>query len=455
LAVQKQYFAFKTFKEMQMSRLPHLDIADLPSSEDERLEFKSSRVSMKELKGKLGCAASGFWNAGGGVFVAGVDGNGKPDGGIDDAIGRQTLRDWVDQVIQEVSPSGNYAVRIFPCDPTTALNGGVGKCVLAVEFHESNNAPHMAPDQKYYIRAGAHTVPASHYIVEALWTRRRHQRPQLVHTLRVKPEDSDVVQLAILALTDEPAMNVRISLDPLPEMWKNANTSFPLTLPVLDRTTPFYLDVTTFVLAEERLGQVQVRVDYEDRAMNRYDYTGALAIESLAPWRIGTPATEQIAKSLESIEKTIKEIPKSLDNLHAENVELRSQFELWRNASRSSGAPEASAIAAGLSTEARRLLYSAKEDGRIVFSPYLGSSMLHAGQTQLIEDQRSIREVVRWKQVISELRRHEAVEGVFQHGKSSVFQLTHFGYEVAAAIQLPGDPTAAGRVHEMHRVNVE
>ena len=57
----------------------------LPDAEDERHEYKSSVIekneksSNKSLGDKIAKAASGFWNSGGGLFVVGVDDNGKPD----------------------------------------------------------------------------------------------------------------------------------------------------------------------------------------------------------------------------------------------------------------------------------------------------------------------------------------------------------------------------------------
>jgi hypothetical protein len=430
-----------------MSRLSILDIANLPAAEDEQFEYKSSLVPLNTLKDKLARAASGFWNSGGGLFIAGVDGAGKPDGGIAIAVGRQALRDWADQVIQEVSPVGKYSVRLIAHDPASGLNIDLNKCVIAVEFEESPNPPHMAPDRKYYIRAGAHTVPATHYIVEALWTRRRHQRPQLAHTLRLKPEASDIIQLALLPLTEEPAINVTVTLDPLPEMWKDSRATFPVRLPVLDRTTPFYLDVTTYFAGEERLGKgVQLRVEYEDLGKNRYEYTGALDIKSIAPWKIGTPASEKMAKSLESIDKTLQKIPDSLNKLHEENAELRSRLEAWKSSTFTQPVGEPMAIASELGADARTLLLAAKTDGAIVFSPYIGGSQLHAGKTQFIANQLDEREEAKWKHAVSELRNRELIDGVFRRGVSCLFRLTHLGFEVAEAIRPPPSDGAESKV---------
>jgi hypothetical protein len=424
-----------------MSRLAALDIANLPPAEDERFEYKRSTTPFKSLKDKLACAASGFWNSGGGIFIAGVDGVGKPDGGIDCTVGRQPVRDWLDQVVQEVAPPGKHFVRVFAHDPSSGLNIAADKCVIGVEFDESIQSLHMAPDHRYYIRAGAHTVPASHYIVEALWARRRVQRPQLAHAMRLKPDATDIIQLAVVALTDEPAVAVSIVLDPLPEMWKDTSDLFPLELPLLDRTTPFYLDVTTYFDAEKRLGTgVQLRIAYNDVAGNTYNYTATLdVLKSIAPWKIGTPANEKMAKSLESIDKTLGKVPTALDRLQEENSQLRGRLEALQSVAFSQRVREPAAIAAQLSSNAIALMLAAKDDGTIIFSPYVGGSRLSSGKTQFISSPGDAREEARWKSAVSELRDIELIDGVFARGNSSVFRLTNLGYEVADTIQPPAD----------------
>jgi hypothetical protein len=425
-----------------MSQLQQLDISNLPAAEDERFEYKSSATSPNALKDKLTRAASGFWNSGGGIFVVGVDGTGKPDGGFATTVGKTPIRDWIDQVLKDVSPVGTYLVRLFLNDPASELNIGANHCVIAVEFAESARPPHMAPDHKYYIRAGAHTLPANHYLVEALWARRRVQRPQLAHTMRLKPEAEDIIQLAVLPLTEEPAVNVAISLDPLPEMWKKSTASFPVKLPVLDRTMPFYLDVTTYFAAEERLGDgVILRVEYEDLAKNRYDYAATLDIKSVAPWRIGTPASEKLAKSLESIDKTLKAVPKAIADLHDEATQVRGRLEAIQSVAFPPPTVEASAIVAQLSSDASALLLAAKREGMIVFSPYLGGSSLSAGNAQFISSPSDNREVARWRSAILELRGLSLVDGVFERGASTIFQITKLGFEIADAVESPTECT--------------
>ena len=97
--------------------------SNIPSEETDFYEFKSSSISVNELKKKLPVAASAFWNSGGGIFVAGVDDNGKIDGGISNLVGRQTLRDWADQILSSVEPVGPYIIKtIEPKDRSSSIN---------------------------------------------------------------------------------------------------------------------------------------------------------------------------------------------------------------------------------------------------------------------------------------------------------------------------------------------
>jgi hypothetical protein len=231
------------------------DLADLPQQETDEYEYKSSRIRenlekyRSELQSKVCKAASAFWNTGGGVLVVGVDDEGNIDGGIPVMMGRQRLRDWVDQVLNTVVPIGTYAVKcITPEKPDSKIEPQ--HVVLVIGFGESFDLPHMAPDHRYYVRAGAHSNPANHYLVEAIRARRGLRRPMLRGLLREHPRKLGVVELVILAVNDMPALNVQIRFEPLPALYRNHSNSvdvFPLVIPVIDRETPFTMDIGHFL----------------------------------------------------------------------------------------------------------------------------------------------------------------------------------------------------------------
>ena len=145
--------------------------------------------------------------------------------------------------------------------------------VLVVAIGESYLGPHMAPDNRYYIRAGAHTVPARHFIVDAIWAKRHVGKPRLIHSWRFKPGCPDVIQLGIVALTNSPAIDVSINLSPLGEMLKGSEDRFPINLPMINMENSFYFDATTWVMADDRFGtNVKLIVTYHDITGKQYTY---------------------------------------------------------------------------------------------------------------------------------------------------------------------------------------
>lgn len=290
-----------------MVDLTNFDLSALPIAESDEYEFKSSATPTNDLKKKLAVAVSGFGNSGGGYFIAGVDGTGNADGGFPETIGNQDLRDWVDQIVHQVGPTPRYDVKLID-DPNGRGSINPHYRVLVVAIDESESGPHMAPDNRYYIRAGAHTVAARHFITDAIWAKRHFAKPRLTHVFRPKPEYQQAIQLGVVALTPAPAVDVEISLSPLGELLRGNDKYFPLQIPMIDRDNPFFFDVTTWYQAEERFGQnVQLTVTYKDLASNSYKYETSVAIASaIAPLVIGSDPTEKMAKALESIQKLLK-----------------------------------------------------------------------------------------------------------------------------------------------------
>jgi predicted HTH transcriptional regulator len=164
-------------------------ISQLPRDEDDHCEFKSSLTLPAELEPKLQRAVSAFANSGGGIFVAGVnDKTGDADGGltVERFKGNQPLLEWVDQMIALVKPTPVYQIKPVD-DPDGRGTIDAGKAVLVVSVKESYIGPHMAPDHRYYIRAGRNTVPAPHFIVEAIWAMRHFSKPRLTRNFSITP----------------------------------------------------------------------------------------------------------------------------------------------------------------------------------------------------------------------------------------------------------------------------
>lgn len=302
--------------------MPFIDLNKLtpslfPTVEDDQYEFKSSQTPPGELKKKLSKAASGFANSGGGCFIWGVnDETGNPDGGVQADVRGQELKAWIDQTIKEVSPPIEYSVQLYD-DNEGRGTLNTGKVIAAVSIHPSAVGTHMAYDNRYYIRAGRHTLPANHSIVEALWARRQIGKPVLSHVLRHKPTRTTVVQLGIVALTEAPAVDVRISIAPLKQHMVEMFPDLPIHVSVINHSNPYYLDVTTTVdVVKEFDEEVKLEVEYRDLNGNTYVHTNKSAIyKDLQPMRIG------IDGPLDEIADALKNISSRLDQWSWKNDE--------------------------------------------------------------------------------------------------------------------------------------
>ncbi|TWT57377.1 hypothetical protein KOR42_07370 [Thalassoglobus neptunius] len=142
----------------------------------------------------------------------------------------------------------------------------------------------MAHDYRFYIRAGAHTVKARQFIVEAIWSKRYFQKPRIAHVFRPKPQNEQVIQLGVVALTNAPALDVRIRLEPLGENFRQCPQYFPLQIPVVNSLNPFYIDVTTDFKGEAMFGtNVHVIAEYRDLAGSEYTYDEPVSISNAIP----------------------------------------------------------------------------------------------------------------------------------------------------------------------------
>ncbi|QJW89515.1 ATP-binding protein [Spirosoma taeanense] len=303
--------------------IDHTTIDQLPNKENDYFEFKSSKVGANKdsLATKLGAAVSGFANSGGGYFIIGVDENtGNADGGIPLMIGRQPLQDWVDAMIHQlVEPTPKYSIKLIE----DSRGRGIIKenaAVLIIGVPESHIGPHMM-DGRYYIRAGAHTVPAKHFIVEAIRAKRFSGKPKLSYTFRLKPSDEDILQLGIVAITNAPAFDVIISLDPLPRYLKPRAQDFPIKLPLIDQNNPFFFDVSRYNNSEDSFGNnIALNINYCDLLQNDYNENLTIGIESTPPIVIGNKHNELI-KALGAVEKAITKLGSFSGNPKNQNVD--------------------------------------------------------------------------------------------------------------------------------------
>jgi len=290
---------------MKREEFTNFSLSDVPSSEDDRFEFKSSRITFEGLKKEIGFAVSAFANSGGGVIVVGVSDKGESDGGILIKVGRTKLRDWADQVIHLVEPTPEYDVRLIPVPNDKHADDE--RAVLLVWVGESYAGPHMAPDGRYYIRAGAHTEPARHFIVEAILAKRHFSKPRLAHLVRSRPDDGEVVQIGFFALTDAPAIDVELAMHPLPGLYGEGCREFPVHIGIIEKNTPFFFDVST--REDDRRNpddEFLLKVTYHDLLANSYTYEQRVNLfRSVPSLRFFKKGVDDIVRSLDSIQQEL------------------------------------------------------------------------------------------------------------------------------------------------------
>ncbi|MEL6405017.1 MAG: RNA-binding domain-containing protein [Chloroflexota bacterium] len=318
-------------KHTRISTWTEEDLVELPPGETDEYEFKSSLIRESayyrgELSTKLTKTASALWNTGGGVLVVGVDDNGVVDGGIPAKMGKQKLREWVDMIVNSVSPVGPYTVRTIKHDPNYAQSKiDPAMVVLVVAFGESFDLPHQAPDNRYYVRAGAHSNPASHYLIEAIRARRGLERPLLRALLRENPQKSGVVELTIVSVNDRPAMNVSIDFDPLPtHLAEQMPDRLPLVVPLIDRNNPFRMDIATIHRLQYWLGDTpfHLLLQYEGVRGTQFNDTQLIDhLRSLGPSEIRLSNGNSQANTLKKIHKQLRRLSSAFEQM-AQNGNL-------------------------------------------------------------------------------------------------------------------------------------
>ncbi|WP_100009841.1 helix-turn-helix domain-containing protein [Lentibacillus sediminis] len=285
------------------------DLREIPSAETDLFEYKSSKVPLDKLKNKISVAASAFWNAGGGFFIAGVNDNGEIDGGIDKYKGKQDIRDWVDNAIKLTEPTGEYSINIIEnnLDDSKIEDN---KVVIVICFFESNMIPHMAYDKKYYIRVGAHSGAANHYLVESLRSLRGNAKPNLRGIMEYHPTKPRIEQLAVIALNEGVALDVKLNFDPLPLAFKQYfSNEFPLEIAAIDKNNPFTMEISGFGFREQAFGKdpVMLKLEYKDVLGNIYKSEQEISPQkNLQPMTIGDDIFKELVNAIENLTRKIK-----------------------------------------------------------------------------------------------------------------------------------------------------
>ena len=142
--------------------------------ENIHLDYKDAGALAKvdKKRSEITKDVSAFANSDGGVIVYGIAEHDHRPQKISPIDGRTYTKEWLENVIHLIQPRIEgikiYPIRIDDLD----------KSIYIVQIPRSDNAPHMANDNRYYKRYNFQSVPMEDYEVKELYN--RASTPQLV-----------------------------------------------------------------------------------------------------------------------------------------------------------------------------------------------------------------------------------------------------------------------------------
>jgi hypothetical protein len=124
---------------------------------------------------------SAFVNGAGGRLFLGVDDNGKVDGGVRTDLKGGGTRAWLEDIVPTSVDPPLRRCNVFEIRNDTVADSGIapGNAVYVIELPSSQEAPHQAKDNRYYLRIAGKSRPMGHVHVQDVLRRTRHPEVRL------------------------------------------------------------------------------------------------------------------------------------------------------------------------------------------------------------------------------------------------------------------------------------
>lgn len=152
----------------------HADIENLiqiGAEESINLDFKAadSLGNSDGKKNEIAKDVSSFANSDGGIIIYGVAEKDYKADSITFINGNDFSKEWLEQVINSRIQKRIPNISIIPI----RFNDEVSKTVYIVKIHQSNSAPHISSDKRYYKRFNFQSVPMEEYEIRDLFNRKQ------------------------------------------------------------------------------------------------------------------------------------------------------------------------------------------------------------------------------------------------------------------------------------------
>jgi hypothetical protein len=155
-------------------RWTEAEVLALPPGEQDYFERKAGKLfEQAHFRDTMAKAICAFANSGGGHIILGVKDDGTIDG-MPRCANRTPTREHLEQILPNLLDHPLVSFRVHEVLPAADSDSAIpqDKVIVVIDVGDSPHAPHQARNDKtYYCRQGGHSVPASHFYLEALRNR--------------------------------------------------------------------------------------------------------------------------------------------------------------------------------------------------------------------------------------------------------------------------------------------
>lgn len=160
------------------------NLITIKAEESVNLDFKAadSLGSSDGKKNEIAKDVSSFANSDGGIIIYGILEKDFKADSIDFVNGHDFSKEWLEQVINSRIQKRISGISIFP----VRFDGDLTKTVFIVKIPQSNAAPHLSSDKRFYKRFNFQSIAMEEYEIRDLFNRKQKTQIELSDILFVQ-----------------------------------------------------------------------------------------------------------------------------------------------------------------------------------------------------------------------------------------------------------------------------